>query len=380
MDEDADEVSNGGDRDDEHEEEEDEAPPPPPPKSREREERPAKSSRGESNGRAEKPTRDQGGRGKAKKGEDVLADDEWDANENLEGDWADDWDASQSKQKPPPKKDEKKKRQAEADDDRSVRSERKPRPEAEAKKPARREEPKERAPEPPPRREREPSQAGEMTDEASHALRTVHERLIRSLDLRRLGVETMGEEELRTRTRTSVEEIVSSMQDAGEIPSSVEPQALIDNVLDEALGLGPLEDLLHDEGVNEIMVNGARNIFVERGGKIVKVDRSFSSDQAVLGVIERIVAPLGRRIDESSPMVDARLKDGSRVNAIVPPLALDGPTITIRKFTKDPLLIDDLVAYGTLTAAMASFLETCVKARKNVVISGGTGSGKTTLR
>ncbi|MEZ0313311.1 MAG: CpaF family protein [Myxococcota bacterium] len=246
-------------------------------------------------------------------------------------------------------------------------------------KPApKREEPRREPPPAQKRHDRETSTAGAMGDDASQALRAVHERLLRSLDLRRLGVESMDEEELRTRTRTSVEEIVSTMQESGELPPSVEPRALIDDVLDEALGLGPLEDLLHDESVNEIMVNGASQIFVERDGKIGRVDRSFSSDQAVLGVIERIVAPLGRRIDESSPMVDARLKNGSRVNAIIPPLALNGPTLTIRKFSKEPLLIDDLVAYGTLTAAMASFLETCVKARKNVIISGGTGSGKTT--
>ena len=373
----ADEVSNGNDGhatpDDDNEE------PPPPPKGRDREERRETKERGEPDARSEKAARSHGGR-KAKKGEDVVAeDDEWDASDNLEGDWADDWDASHSKQKPAPKKD---KRTHDEDEGQDEQHERHHDEEPPAKKQARRgeasrEESKRQA-QPSPRREREPSQAGEMSDEASHALRMVHERLIRSLDLRRLGVETMSEDELRTRTRTSVEEIVSSMQEAGEIPSSVEPQALIDDVLDEALGLGPLEDLLHDEAVGEIMVNGARNIFVERGGKIVKVDRTFSSDQAVLGVIERIVAPLGRRIDESSPMVDARLKDGSRVNAIVPPLALDGPTITIRKFTREPLLIDDLVAYGTLTGAMANFLETCVRARKNVVISGGTGSGKTT--
>jgi pilus assembly protein CpaF len=205
----------------------------------------------------------------------------------------------------------------------------------------------------------------------------VHERLLRSLDLRRLNVERMDDGELRSRTRAAVEEIVRAMQKAREI-DGVDTEALIDEVLHEALGLGPLEELLSDDSVTEILVNGPSQVWVEREGKLTLTDRRFSSDQAVLGVIERIVAPIGRRVDESSPMVDARLKDGSRVNAIVPPLSLRGPCLTIRKFTREPMQIDDLVAKGTLTAEIATFLETCVKARKNMVISGGTGSGKTT--
>ncbi|RME19679.1 MAG: CpaF family protein, partial [Deltaproteobacteria bacterium] len=130
--------------------------------------------------------------------------------------------------------------------------------------------------------------------------------------------------------------------------------------------------------ISEIMVNNANQIYIERNGKLVLTDKTFSSDQAVLGVIERIVAPIGRRIDESSPMVDARLKDGSRVNAIIPPLALKGPSITIRKFKKEALSINQLIRFGTLTPGMAEFMEMCVKARKNIIVSGGTGSGKTT--
>ncbi|MEL6546349.1 MAG: CpaF family protein, partial [Myxococcota bacterium] len=185
-------------------------------------------------------------------------------------------------------------------------------------------------------------------------------------------------DELRRQTRTSVEEIVKSMDREGRLPAGVDPDSLTEQVLDEALGLGPLEEFLADDAVNEILVNGSRQVYVEIGGRLKLTDRTFSSDQAVLGVIERIVAPLGRRIDESSPMVDARLRDGSRVNAIIPPLALNGPTITIRKFTREPLQVDDLVAHSTMTADMADFLEIAVKARKNVLISGGTGSGKTT--
>jgi pilus assembly protein CpaF len=149
--------------------------------------------------------------------------------------------------------------------------------------------------------------------------------------------------------------------------------------MNEALGLGPLEELLAEDAVSEIMVNHAQQVYVERNGKLTLSHKIFSSNQAVLGVIERIVAPIGRRIDESSPLVDARLKDGSRVNAIIPPLALKGPCITIRKFKREKLQIEDLIKYKSMTAQMAEFLEMCVTARRNIVISGGTGSGKTTL-
>ncbi len=213
----------------------------------------------------------------------------------------------------------------------------------------------------------------------AQAARLVHERLIRSLDLRRLDVSKMDDGELRQRTEKAVKEIVEAMTKAKELPSGVDTSALAAEVLDEALGLGPLEDLLHDDSITEVLVNGPSQIYVERAGRLELSDRSFSSDQAVLGVIERIVAPIGRRIDESSPMVDARLKDGSRVNAVVPPLSLKGPVLTIRKFTKEPMEIDDMVGFGTLTGEMAEFLEVCVKAKKSIVISGGTGSGKTTL-
>lgn len=223
-----------------------------------------------------------------------------------------------------------------------------------------------------------PTGPGEAQQEVSLALRVVHERLLSSMDLRRVDVQGMGDDELRARTSEAVREIVSAMEQEGELPASVDSAVLIDCVLNEALGLGPLEDLLQDNSVTEILVNHARQIYVERDGKLQATDYAFSSDQAVLGVIERIVAPLGRRIDESSPMVDARLKDGSRVNAIIPPLSIKGPTLTIRKFTREPLQIDDLVASETLSADMAEFLETCVRSRKNMLISGGTGSGKTT--
>jgi pilus assembly protein CpaF len=209
--------------------------------------------------------------------------------------------------------------------------------------------------------------------------REVQDRLIEALDLRRLDVEKLAGAELRARARVAVARILDEIRAAGRLPPAAVTEELARDVLDEALGLGPLEVLLADDDVSEIMVNHARQIFVERRGKLTRSERTFSSDAAVLAVIERIVTPLGRRIDESSPLVDARLQDGSRVNAVIPPLALKGPSLTIRKFRKERLQIADLVRSGTLTAEMAWFLEMCVTARKNVVISGGTGSGKTTL-
>ncbi|MBD8069127.1 CpaF family protein [Bacillus sp. PS06] len=156
-------------------------------------------------------------------------------------------------------------------------------------------------------------------------------------------------------------------------------QELIDAVSDELIGYGPITTLLEDTDVSEIMVNGPYQIYVEKKGKLVLSDSYFRDDDHVLQVIEKIVSPLGRRIDESSPMVDARLPDGSRVNAIISPLSLVGPSITIRKFPQNRLQIDDLIRFGSLTEDMADFLDACVKARLNIFISGGTGSGKTSL-
>ncbi len=206
----------------------------------------------------------------------------------------------------------------------------------------------------------------------------IHDRLIEYLDLRRMDMDRLGDEELWRRTEKAIKDIIDQMETDGELPTDVDREGLLTDVLNEALGLGPLEAFLANEEISEIMVNHANQIYIERKGRITLSEKIFSSNQAVLGVIERIVAPIGRRIDESSPLVDARLKDGSRVNAIIPPLALKGPCITIRKFKKDALLIQDLIRYKTITPQMAEFLEMCVKARKNVVISGGTGSGKTT--
>ena len=163
------------------------------------------------------------------------------------------------------------------------------------------------------------------------------------------------------------------------ILSRQEKHRLFEQIAAEILGFGPLQPLLEDESITEIMVNGAKNIYIERSGKIHRVPVSFESDEHVMRIIDRIVAPLGRRIDESSPYVDARLPDGSRVNAVIPPISLVGPTLTIRKFSKSPITIEQLIQFGTVTPEALQFLKACVRARLNIIISGGTGSGKTTL-
>ncbi|RME06859.1 MAG: CpaF family protein [Anaerolineae bacterium] len=156
-------------------------------------------------------------------------------------------------------------------------------------------------------------------------------------------------------------------------------QQLFRDVLDEVLGFGPIQPLLDDDSISEVMVNGPDNVYVERGGKLIKTDVKFRDDEHVLQIIDRIILPLGRRVDADNPTVDARLPDGSRVNAVIPPVAIDGPSITIRKFSKDKLTVEQLIEFGSLTPEMAEFLRACVVSRLNIVISGGTGSGKTTL-
>jgi pilus assembly protein CpaF len=161
--------------------------------------------------------------------------------------------------------------------------------------------------------------------------------------------------------------------------SRPERARLFEHIAAEILGFGPIQPLLFDESITEIMVNGAKNIYIERKGKIVRVPMAFESNEHVMRIIERIVAPLGRRVDESSPYVDARLPDGSRVNVVIPPISLVGPTITIRKFSKSPITVEQLIGFGSLTSEAVAFLKACVEARVNIIISGGTGSGKTTL-
>ena len=161
--------------------------------------------------------------------------------------------------------------------------------------------------------------------------------------------------------------------------SRPERARLFEQIAAEILGLGPLQPLLEDDTITEIMVNGAKNIYIERKGKLHRVPVTFENNEHVMRIIDRIVAPLGRRIDESSPYVDARLQDGSRVNAVIPPISLVGPILTIRKFSKNPITVDQLVQFGSISPEALQFLKACVEARLNVVISGGTGSGKTTL-
>lgn len=184
----------------------------------------------------------------------------------------------------------------------------------------------------------------------------------------------------KTEVRAHIEELFNAiLAEESMVLARQERQRLFESIVAEILGFGPLEPLLADETVTEIMVNGPKNIFVERKGNITRANIAFDDDEHVLRILDRIVAPLGRRIDESSPLVDARLPDGSRVNAVIRPISLVGPTITIRKFFKKPLTVEDLIRFGSITKEMVEFLRACIIARLNLVISGGTGSGKTTL-
>jgi pilus assembly protein CpaF len=201
----------------------------------------------------------------------------------------------------------------------------------------------------------------------------VQERLVRELDQEILKNAT--NEELRTALETTINEVKN---DEGVFMTRAEQGQLTSDLLNEILGMGPIEPLLNDPEVGEVMVNGPHKIYVERNGKLEMTSCKFRDNAHVMQIIERIVSPLGRRVDERSPMVDARLPDGSRVNAIIPPLALDGPSLTIRKFAQDPLTISDLIGWGTLTREAAMFLQAAVETRLNIIVSGGTGSGKTT--
>ncbi|SFH98857.1 pilus assembly protein CpaF [Tindallia magadiensis] len=173
--------------------------------------------------------------------------------------------------------------------------------------------------------------------------------------------------------------ISNAINDSGKTFTKARQEILTQEIYDDVMGLGPLESLLRDNSITEIMVNGPKDIYIENKGKIEKSSVTFKDDQHVLRIINRIVSPIGRRCDEANPMVDARLMDGSRINAIIPPVALNGPTITIRKFNSVPFQVKDLIDFNTLSFDMASFLESCVKGKCNVMVSGGTGSGKTTL-
>ncbi len=210
----------------------------------------------------------------------------------------------------------------------------------------------------------------------------IHKALIDAMDLKKTDTNTQDPKQravLRERTQKAIFDILNS-EDAGGLLNSRELKSqMVKEVLDEALGLGPLEDLLGDDNVTEIMVNSRDQIYIEKNGRNELSKTTFSSEQQMMNVIERIVTPLGRRVDEKVPFVDARLPDGSRVHVIIPPLALRGPTITIRKFPKKRILYKDLINFGSMTEEIADFLRACVEGKLNIVVSGGTGSGKTTL-
>jgi pilus assembly protein CpaF len=202
----------------------------------------------------------------------------------------------------------------------------------------------------------------------------VHRKL-----LNRLNLETLAAAE-RSRAEAEIRSLVFELIAEESVPLSMsERDAILGDIIDEVFGLGPLEPLLRDTSVSDILVNTYRNVYVERSGKLERLPTTFQDDKHLMRVIDRIVSGVGRRVDDSSPMVDARLTDGSRVNAIIPPLAVDGPLLSIRRFPADRLKAEDLVALRAMTRPMLEFLEHCVRARLNMIISGGTGAGKTTL-
>ncbi|MHB9038395.1 MAG: CpaF family protein [Armatimonadota bacterium] len=204
------------------------------------------------------------------------------------------------------------------------------------------------------------------------AQEAVHRKVV---DASHLSPDRMDSRHVESAVEASLAEYIS---ESGLVLSGKARRSIAKAVIDEILGFGPIQDLLNDDSITEVMVNGPNKVYVEKAGKIVLSDKIFRDDQHVLRIIEKIVAPLGRRVDEASPMVDARLPDGSRVNAVIPPLSLRGPTVTIRKFSRIPFTDQDLVKFGSFTESMLEFLRNCVKSRLNILISGGTGSGKTT--
>ncbi|MDO6570178.1 ATPase, T2SS/T4P/T4SS family [Gilvimarinus sp. 2_MG-2023] len=220
-------------------------------------------------------------------------------------------------------------------------------------------------------------QSDKLRDDYMVWAKYVHKELVRQMDLKRMQTDTLDHEQMRSELGGLIDTVLQTV--GHKLPPGIDRERLKKIVLDETVGLGALEQLLDDSDVTEVMVNAFNDIYIEKSGRLIKSPVSFTSDEAVMATIERIVSPLGRRIDESSPMVDARLRDGSRVNAIIPPLALRGPCITIRKFSDQKLTDRDLIRFGSTNEAMVTFMRTCVEQRSNIVVSGGTGSGKTTL-
>lgn len=222
------------------------------------------------------------------------------------------------------------------------------------------------------------SAAAVKNDPYQYLKTKIHKRIVAEMSLEdsRALIEKKADIKMLKEVVTRISNTVMDEEIA--LVPQTERRRIIPEVLAEVLGFGPLEPLLKDESITEIMVNNASQVYIERSGKLELTDVTFRDDAHVMHVIEKIIAPIGRRIDESSPMVDARLPDGSRVNAIIPPLALKGPAITIRKFAKEPYQVGDLVRFGTWTQEIADFLKACVEGKLNIIVSGGTGSGKTT--
>jgi pilus assembly protein CpaF len=204
--------------------------------------------------------------------------------------------------------------------------------------------------------------------------RELHQQLIAGMDLSAIGV--MDEAELRLEVRRAAEELCRKSSD---LLNLSERERLVSEVLDETFGLGPLEPLIQDPTITDILINGPKTIYVERQGRLMRSDVVFNDERHLIQIVQRIVSRVGRRVDETMPMVDARLPDGSRINAIIPPLALDGTLVSIRRFGARPLLFQDLIAKRSITQEMVDFLSACIRSRINILISGGTGSGKTTL-
>ena len=218
------------------------------------------------------------------------------------------------------------------------------------------------------------NEAVEVDQVLSRIKRELHQQVISGMDLSAIG--TMHEEELRSEVRVITEQLCHSRSD---LLSSSERESLINDVLDEVFGLGPLEPLFRDNEITDILINGPNTVYVERQGRLEKTNVTFMDNEHVLSIVQRIVGRVGRRVDETTPMVDARLPDGSRLNAIIPPLALDGPLVSVRRFGTRRLTSDDLLENHSIAPEMLEFLSACIRARANVLISGGTGSGKTTL-
>ncbi|MEI6562772.1 MAG: ATPase, T2SS/T4P/T4SS family [bacterium] len=215
------------------------------------------------------------------------------------------------------------------------------------------------------------------TEEMMAMKKRIHEQVLLKLNLPEIATKQVEDEELRAKLETALDQVLREVRH--ELPRDIAMDVLRQSLLDELIGYGPMTPMLRDPSVDEVMVNGPSRIFIERKGRLYETGAKFFNNRHLITIIQRIVEPLGRHVDEASPMVDARLPDGSRVNAIIPPLALDGASVTIRKFATRKLTTDDLIAFGSMTPEIAVFLEEAVRARQNMVVSGGTGSGKTTL-